>query len=348
MTANVMSSAPNTNKYEPNSDEYDEEEAATHTEEFLANLLYESNVEDGYVSAGDDIVHITANMVTDDDLWFTSEESELPPQQPPALTTPQYQATLPQNEVRRTEVGPPGLPPISYLDAFQADLSTIAGIDRHESLIYQYGFTPEAIRHDIKLSLRTALPTHPMVAFHIRDIPPAHLDPPTNMVLNALLAERDRPGLATAVRHETNRTMFQVYSDSDFITHDNNFMARCKPHLRNLPQHTALQLQKARQALLQEDSPPYRPIQRDPLPEPTAPTFTMTLAQAQAPIQALRPREQWMRDTPPLVSDADADATYSAACSWMFGTTDPESDGSRSDTSPATLALRSQISSLQG
>ena len=118
MTANTVSSAPATNKYEPNSDEYDEEEAAIHTEEFLANLLYESNVEDGYVSAGDNTVHITANMVTDDDLWFTSEESELSPQPPPALTTPQYQATLPQNEVRRTEVGPPGLPPITSLDAF--------------------------------------------------------------------------------------------------------------------------------------------------------------------------------------------------------------------------------------
>ena len=75
-------------------------------------------------------------MVTDDDLWFTSEESELPSQQPLALTIPQAQVTLPQNDVHRTEVGPPGLPPISYLDAFQSDLSTIAGIDRHESLIY--------------------------------------------------------------------------------------------------------------------------------------------------------------------------------------------------------------------
>ncbi len=179
MTANAMSSAPDTTNYELHSDEYDEEEAARHTEEFLANLLYQSTVEDGYVSAGDDTVHITANMVTNDDLWFTSEESELSSQQPPALTTPQSQATFPPNEVHRTEVGPPGLPPISYLDAFQSDLRTIAGIDRHESLIYQYGLTPEAIRHDIKLSLRTALPTQPMVAFQTRDIPPAHLDPPT-------------------------------------------------------------------------------------------------------------------------------------------------------------------------
>ncbi len=100
MTANTMSSAPATNKNEPNSDEYDEEEAAIHTEEFLANLLYEANVEDGYVSAGDGTVHITANMVTNDDLWFTSEDSELPSQQPPALPTPQYRETLPHNTMQ--------------------------------------------------------------------------------------------------------------------------------------------------------------------------------------------------------------------------------------------------------
>jgi hypothetical protein len=63
-----MSSAPDTTKYEPHSDEYDEEEVAQQTEEFLASLLYQSTVEDEYVSTGDDTVHITANMVTNDDL----------------------------------------------------------------------------------------------------------------------------------------------------------------------------------------------------------------------------------------------------------------------------------------
>jgi hypothetical protein len=49
----AMSSAPvtTTNEYEPRSDEYDEDEAARHIEEFLANLMYQSTVEDGYVSA---------------------------------------------------------------------------------------------------------------------------------------------------------------------------------------------------------------------------------------------------------------------------------------------------------
>ncbi len=68
----------------------------------------------------------------------------------------------------------------------------------------------------------------------------------------------------------------------------------------------------------------------------------------QEPTQALKPRAQWMKDTPPFTADAEADATYSAACSWMFGTTDPDSNRSSSNTSPATLALRSQFAALQG
>jgi hypothetical protein len=68
--------------------------------------------------------------------------------------------------------------------------------------------------------------------------------------------------------------------------------------------------------------PPYRPIQRDALPEPTLPTFSKTSTKQNNP-PALKPRQQWMRDTPPFLSDAEADHTYSAACAWMFGTDKP-------------------------
>ena len=84
-----MSSAPDTTtkEYEPHSDEYDDDEAARHTEEFLANLMYQSTVEDGYASAGDDTVHVTANMVSEVDLWFTAAASEQPAHAPPARTS---------------------------------------------------------------------------------------------------------------------------------------------------------------------------------------------------------------------------------------------------------------------
>ncbi len=82
--------------------------------------------------------------------------------------------------------------PMSYLEAFQSDLTTIADVARHESLIYQQGFTPGDIRHNIKLILRTLPFDQPMQEFRITDIPPAHRDPTTNMVLHALLSERDK------------------------------------------------------------------------------------------------------------------------------------------------------------
>ncbi len=31
------------------------------------------------------------------------------------------------------------------------------------------------------------------------------------------------------------------------------------------------------------------------------------------------PRAQWMRDTPPFMTDEEADATYNEACAGLFG-----------------------------
>jgi hypothetical protein len=87
----------------------------------------------------------------------------------------------------------------------------------HETRIDQPGLTPSEIRHDIKLALRGSLPHQLMVAFQLKDIPPAELDPRTNMVLHALLAERGRTGHDLKAQNETNRTMFQIYSVSQWI-----------------------------------------------------------------------------------------------------------------------------------
>jgi hypothetical protein len=48
-----------------------------------------------------------------------------------------------------------------------------------------------------------------------------------------------------------------------------------------------------------------------------------------------------MKYTPPIVSEAEADATYNAACAWMFGTTEPR------PVSPVTAGLKRQIAALQ-
>jgi hypothetical protein len=152
-------------------------------------------------------------------------------------------------------------------------------------------------------------------------------DPQTHMVSHALLSERARQrnakptGSPSPSHNETNRVMYQIYSESLFPIHDNNVALYCKPHLRNLPAKTAVKLQTMR-SNLDVDKPPYRPIQMDLLPEPTVPTFAKTSSKQQQP-PALKPREQWMRDTLPFLSDSEADTTYSTACAWMFGTEEP-------------------------
>ena len=271
--ANNITDDSNDDRQPPDYDEY--EDAARHTEEFLASFMHDSD--DGY---DDEPVRITANMMssTDDDMWILE-----PDQNEPSDKTSTAPAT-------------PSLDPLSYANAFHADLTTIEGINMHESRIYQHGLTPSEIRHNIKLALRSSLPHQPMVAFQAKDIPPAELDPRTNMVLHALLAERGRAGQDPKAQNETNRTMFQVYSDSQFIIHDNNFFSCCKPHLRNLPRHTAFQLQSMRTNLEAKELPPYRPIQFDALPEPTVPKFKPRTT-ANPPLQ---PRAQWMqRRCPP-------------------------------------------------
>ena len=42
------------------------------------------------------------------------------------------------------------------------------------------------------MTLRKALPDQHIVEFQLKDIPPAAIDPETNMVLHALLAERTK------------------------------------------------------------------------------------------------------------------------------------------------------------
>ena len=142
--------------------------------------------------------------------------------------------------------------------------------------------------------------------------------------------------------------MYQVYSDGPFIIHDNNFQTYCKPHLRNLPESTAFELQAIRNKLDSAgEIPPYRLIQEDPLPAPTVPQFRTPLDQPARHIP-LQPRAQWMLDTPPFMTDEKANATYKEACAGLFGAqhTSPKEQplpGRRDHTSsasPNTMDIR--------
>jgi hypothetical protein len=73
------------------------------------------------------------------------------------------------------------------------------------------------------------------------------------------------------------------------------------------------------------------------------PTFNQTLTKAHALPPPLKPRAQWMKDTPPFMSQAEADATFNAA---MFGTS--ELEPLRTDpTSTETADLQAQIKVLE-
>jgi hypothetical protein len=123
--------------------------------------------------------------------------------------------------------------------------------------------------------------------------------------------------------------MYQIFADSAYVIHDKNFTAFCKPHLTNLPPDTAFELETLRLQLEEKEKAPYRPIYKDALPDPTKPTFKSVL-QRQPPAQ-LKPREQWMRDPPPIMSDKEADDLYYAGLAWIFGTSAPARQGTDAD-----------------
>jgi hypothetical protein len=274
MTVNTMSSAPANTTHDSTCDEY-EDTVDQQTEAFLASCMYDTTTDTdyGYTSSGDGPVRITANMLSDDDVWLMHSDTALPPATTAAFNTSVPITSPPAVPSIHSTSFPTDSTPLSYLVAFRADLATLEGIELHETRIYQPGLTPGEIRQKLNLALRTVPPYQPMPNFQPKDIPPSNLDPQTHSVLHALLANRDRPHRDTAARNVSNRAMFQVYSESPFLIHANNFFSCCRPHLRNLPPQTAFELQSARIRMEAIEQPPYRPIHLDVLPEPTAPTF---------------------------------------------------------------------------
>jgi hypothetical protein len=80
MTVNTMSSAPANTTHDSTCDDY-EEAADQQTEAFLASCMYDTttDTDDGYTSSGDGPVQITANMLSDDDVWlFHSDTTPSP------------------------------------------------------------------------------------------------------------------------------------------------------------------------------------------------------------------------------------------------------------------------------
>ena len=277
----------------------------------------------------------------------------------PPVTRPTYSSSSSvfddeyEHGVRKRSTPPAAPPthqlqPLSYVEAFRTELKTTADVDKHEQRIYLKGKNPISLRHNITHTLSTLKPEQYIEAFQLKDIPPSETDHRTHTVLHTLMQERNAQSRAMEslldristeptmtdndivideaynkldrIQNDTNRSMHQIFAASKYIIHENNFVSYCKPHLKNLPSSTGYELQALRNQMDDEEKPPYRPIQNDPLPRPTIPTFQNTLQQH----YHLKPRTHWMRDTPPFLTDEEADNTYHAACAWTFGTNKPE------------------------
>jgi hypothetical protein len=106
--------------------------------------------------------------------------------------------------------------------------------------------------------------------------------------------------------------MHRSFSEELFTVHQNNFAMYCKPHLQNLPPKYCCRPSETSDGInpARSSSRPDRPHIHIPLGAPKV-------------SPKLLPRAQWMKDTPPFLTDEAADAAYNAACAWTFGIGDP-------------------------
>jgi hypothetical protein len=252
MTANTMSSSAPANTTHDSTYDDNEDTVDQQTEAFLASCMSDTATysDYGYTSSGDEPVQISASMLSDDDVWLLHSDTNLPPS-----TTAAFNAPVPVTSQ-------PSLPiPRHCLTWWHFVLTS----SHWRALIYT---RRESISQDLpwgnpakiksSIACRITIPAYAQLS--AQGYSPSNLDPRTHSVLHALLADRDKPNRDTAARNVTNRAMFQVYSESPFLIHANNFFSCCRPHLRNLPPQTAFELQSARIRMEAMEQPPYRPI----------------------------------------------------------------------------------------
>ncbi len=198
--------------------------------------------------------------------------------------------------------------------------------------------------------------------FQEHDIPPVTRDLRTHRVLSDLLLRRSRidhdfqlppesvgidghpldPNSNFEVKQQQrdreynriNRSMYQIYAASALLIHDRNFLSYCRPALRNLPKDTAYNLATLKAKLQPEmvEAPPYTNVRQKSTVQ-TKPVFA-TPKPTYADV--LKPREAWMKNESPRMTDSEADRTWRQASSSMFG-----------EPSPTNVELQMQITNLQ-
>jgi hypothetical protein len=275
--------------------------------------------------------------------------------------------TYPARDRANTTLNPSQRASPTYQDVLTAQLTTLSDVYRHEERIYQPGYTPTAIKANITSMLRHSNPDQHMVDFQERDIPPPDRDAVTHRLLTHLMQKRneidqdfslppdlvgvDGQPISNARTYETeylkrdkeynrlNRSMYHVYAASSHVIHDRNFLSYCRPSLRNLPVATAFKIATLKESLkptTTEDLPPYQLIEK-PATTQTQPTFSApqpSFADVVRP--PLKQRAEWMKQTPPFMTESDADSIWHKSNNTLFGL-----------RSPTKLELQQQIDHLQ-
>ena len=116
--------------------------------------------------------------------------------------------------------------------------------------------------------------------------------------------------------------MYQVYATSAYIIHDNNFLSYCKPALCNLPTNTACRLASLHQKTedLTPEISPYQKIQ-SPSTTQTKPEFANDRPTYSDVVrEKLKPRSEWMKSQPPVMSDSEANNAWHLGNERLFGT----------------------------
>jgi hypothetical protein len=124
--------------------------------------------------------------------------------------------------------------------------------------------------------------------------------------------------------------MYQVYAASAYIIEDNNFLSYCKPALCNL----AALRQKTED--LTPELPPYQKIQSPSTTQPKPEFANPRPTYSDVVREKLKPRSEWMKAQPPLMSDSEADNAWHLGNERLF------------EAKPTTtIAIEQEIATLQ-
>jgi hypothetical protein len=134
-------------------------------------------------------------------------------------------------------LNPAQRPEPTYHEVCVAELASAPDIDRHESRIYQPGYTPTAIRNNSQKLLRESNTHQHMVDFREIDIPPPNRDEHTHRIVTDLMQQRNKLGedfalpLQSVVANGTALDTNRSHEQDKKRDHDYNRLNRSLYHV---------------------------------------------------------------------------------------------------------------------